>query len=165
MNFLAIRFPGRRDRAPIPRSAWAQAVLIVAGSGWEQAKRARLLGRHPSADLVVGEHCVADDVDLADLQFRPLADLEHHVDAVLVESDHLWIDDRGEAALAAIALYDPADILPDRRARKNLARGELDFLGDLIAFQRLLPSRSTRLIIGFSRMRSTTLPSATPLIA
>ena len=42
--------------------------------------------------VAVAELLVADDVDLADLRLRPLVDLEHDVDAVLVELDDLRLD-------------------------------------------------------------------------
>jgi hypothetical protein len=116
----------------------AQAILVVAGRRRQQPTDPRLLGRHLRADLRVGEDHITEDVDLADLRLRPFADLEHDVHAVLVQRHHLRIDHRRETALAPVQFEDPADILPDRGARKDLARGELDLLGDLVALQRLV---------------------------
>ena len=90
-----------------------------------------------------------------DLRLRPLADFENDINAVLVEADTILGAIRsGKAALTAVKLDDPRNILPDGGARENLARRELDFLGDLVGLQRaVLPSSSTRLMIGFSRTR------------
>ena len=115
-----------------------QAILIVGRVGRQQAEPARFLRRHLAAQLAVAEHLVADDVDLADLGLRPFVDFEHHVDAILVEVDHLRINDRGESALAAIQFQDAADVLPHRGTGEDLPRRELDFLGNLVAFQRLV---------------------------
>src|SRR3546814_2578473 len=72
-------------------------ILIVARVRTQDRQQARFLGRHLLAQLAVGKFLVADDVDLADLGFRPLADLEHDIDAILVERDHLRLDVGGEA--------------------------------------------------------------------
>ena len=71
---------------------------------------AGLAGRHFLAQAAVAEMLVADDVDRADLGEFALVDLEHDVDAVLVELDDLRLDAGGEAALAAIELDDPRDV-------------------------------------------------------
>ena len=60
-------------------------------------------------------------------ELRPLVDLEHDVDAVLVELDDLRLDAGGVAALAAIELDDPGDVGAGARAGEDLARREPDF--------------------------------------
>ena len=81
---------------------------------------------------------VADDVDRADLGEVALVDLEHDVDAVLVELDDLGLDARGEAALAAIQLEDPVDVGARRRAGEDLPRRELDLRRDLVVLEALV---------------------------
>ena len=63
---------------------------------------------------------------------RPLVDLEHDVDAVLVELDDLRLDAGGVAALAAIELDDPGDVGAGLRAGEDLARREPDLGRDLV---------------------------------
>ena len=115
-----------------------QAILVVRRVRRQQAEPARFLRRHLAAQLAVLEHLVADDVDLADLGLGAFVDFEHHVDAVLVEVDHLRRHDRGEAALAAVQFEDAADVLPHCGAREDLTRRELDLFRDLVALQRLV---------------------------
>ena len=55
----------------------------------------------------------------ADLGEVALGNLEHHVDAVLVELDDLRLDSRGKPALPAIEIDDPLDVGPDRRAGED----------------------------------------------
>ena len=73
-----------------------------------------LARRHLADQPAVAELLVADDVDLADARARALVDLEHHIDAVLVELDDLRLDPGGVAALAPIELDDPGDVGADR---------------------------------------------------
>ena len=81
---------------------------------------------HLLAQAVVVELLVADDVDAADLGKVAFVDLEHDVDAVLVELDDLGLDARREAALPAIQLEDPLDVGAGRGAGEDLARRKLD---------------------------------------
>src|SRR3546814_5871371 len=78
-----------------------------------------------------------EDVDLADLRFRPFADLEHHIDAVLVELNHLGIDARGEATLALVEFDDARDVGPHLGPGENLARRELDLGPDLVFLEQI----------------------------
>ena len=81
---------------------------------------------------------VAQDVDRPDLGEVALVDLEHHVDAVLVELDDLGIDPRGESALSAIKFEDAVDIGANRAAREDLPRRELDLRRDLVVLEALV---------------------------
>ena len=54
-----------------------------------------------------------------------LVDLEHQIDAVLLELDHLGLDRGREAAVAAIELEDPADRVLHPRAGVDHARPQL----------------------------------------
>ena len=81
---------------------------------------------------------VADDVDGADLGLVALVDLEHQVDAVLVELDDLGFDRRGEAALALVQFDDPVDVGADLRAGEDLARGKPDLGLDLVVLDPLV---------------------------
>ena len=57
------------------------------------------------------------------LGLRPLVDLEHHVDAILVELDDLRLDAGGVAALAAVELDDPGDVGAGACERVKIWRG------------------------------------------
>ena len=81
---------------------------------------------------------VAEDVDRTDLGEVALVNLEHHIDAVLVELDDLRFDAGREASLPAIELKDPVDIGADRRAGEDLARRELDLRRDLVVLEALV---------------------------
>jgi len=76
------------------------------------------------------------------LDFAPLVDLEDDVDAVLVQPDHLRLDGRGEAALAAIKLDDPGDVGTCLGAREDLARREMDLGLDLVFLEPLVSPRA-----------------------
>jgi hypothetical protein len=84
-------------------------------------------------------------------------DFENHVDTVLIELDDLGIDAGREAALAAVELEDSVDIGAGRRA--SLISGLI-----LSSLRRLLPSRTMRLMTGFSRTLMTKSPVSVPLM-
>ena len=81
---------------------------------------------------------VAKNVDRADLGQIAFVDLEHHVDAVLVELDDLGVDAGGKTALTAVKLKDAVDVGTDRAAGEDLPRGELDLRRNLIVLQALV---------------------------
>src|SRR4051794_17840231 len=81
---------------------------------------------------------VAEDVDRADLGEVALINLEHHVDAVLVELHDLGIDACGEAALPPIEFEDSVDVGADCAAGEDLAWRELDLGVDLIVLEALV---------------------------
>ena len=115
-----------------------QTIGIVGRVRRQDIAEAGLLRRHFAAQFAVAELFVADDVDLADLRLRPFVDLEHHIDAVLVELDHLGIDGRGEAALPLVEFDDARDVGADLRAGEDLTRRELDLGPDLVFLQPLV---------------------------
>ena len=70
-----------------------EPVRIVGVVRLQEAEQAAGLARvHLLAQAAVAEMLVADDVDRADLGEVALVDLEHDVDAVLVELDDLGLD-------------------------------------------------------------------------
>src|SRR6185503_12044967 len=73
-----------------------------------------------------------DDVDRADVRARAFVDLEHHIDAVLLELDDLRLDGGGEAALAAIELDDAGDVGARLGAGEDLPGRQLDLRVDLV---------------------------------
>ena len=109
-----------------------QPVRIIGVAGAEEAVEPRLLGDHLAAQLAVGKGFVADDVDLLDLGLGPFVDLEHNIDAVLVELHHFRLDAGGKATLALVELNDAGHVSADLRTREYLARGEPDFRIDLV---------------------------------
>src|SRR5262249_25423860 len=98
----------------------------------------RLARVHFLAQAVVLELLIADNVDPPDLGEVALVNLEHDVDAVLVELDDLRLDPRSETALAAVQLKDSLDIGTGRGAGEDLPRGELDLGEDLVVLEALV---------------------------
>src|SRR5215207_681070 len=116
-----------------------QSIRVVAVVRLEEAEHAAgLASEHLLAKLLVTERLVADDVDAADLGLVALVDLEHEVDAVLLEVDHLRLDLSGEAALALVKLDDPLDVGPDLRPSEDFAGLELDLGKDLVVLDALV---------------------------
>ena len=75
-----------------------QAVRVVVVVGREQAVPGRLLRHHDLAQVAVRKRAVAEEGDGAHAGLGTLVDLEHHVDAVLVQLDDLRRHGRGDAA-------------------------------------------------------------------
>jgi len=69
---------------------------------------------------------VADEGDAAHAGYRPLVDLEHEIDTVLLERDDLRIDRGGKAAVAAVDVEDAFDVALHLGARVDDARLELN---------------------------------------
>ena len=65
-------------------------------------------------------------------------DLEHDIDAVLVELDDLGFDPRCKPALAAIKLEDPVHVGARRGPGEDLPRSFLDLRRDLVVFEALV---------------------------
>ncbi len=116
-----------------------QPVGIVACARAENAGQPRLLGDHFAAQLAVGKLLVADDVDLADLRFRPFIDFEDDIDAVLIELNQLGLDRCSKATLALVQLDDTGHVGAHLRTRIDLPRRELDFRLNLVVLQPLVP--------------------------
>src|SRR6185437_7906696 len=102
-----------------------EAVGIVVVLAREEAIPARLLGLQDLAQATGAELVVADKGDAAHAGHRPLVDLEHQVDAVLLERDDLGIDGSGEAAVAAVEVEDALDVALHLGARIDDTRLEL----------------------------------------
>ena len=116
-----------------------EAIGIIAVVRLEQPEHAAgFLGVHFLLQATVGKLVVADDVDRADLGLVALGDLEHQVDAVLVELDDLGFDRGGEAALALVQFDDPVDVGADLRTGEDLARGKPDLGLDLVVLDPLV---------------------------
>ena len=115
-----------------------KAVGVIAIVRREKAIESRPLGNHFTAQPTIVEHFVADDIDLADLRLRPFADFIDDIDAVLVEHDHLRLDRRSKAPLAAIQLDNPGNVGAHFRPRENRARRELQFLAELVFLDALV---------------------------
>ncbi len=81
------------------------------------------------AQLAVAEGAIADEIDALDLGRPALGDLEHEIDAVLLELDDFRLDRRGEAALAAIDVEDALHVGLRAGAGEHRARLELDLGG------------------------------------
>ena len=116
-----------------------EPVRIVGVVRLQEAEDAARLPRvHLLAQPPVREMRVAEDVDRADLGEVAFVDLEHDIDAVLVELDDLGLDARREAALAAIEFEDPVDVGANRAAGEDLPRRELDLRRDLVVLEALV---------------------------
>src|SRR5205823_334629 len=104
----------------------------------EAEETAGLVRVHLLAQPAGREVRVAENVDGSDLGEVALVDLEHHVDAILVELDDLRFDTRGESALAAVEFKDPIDVGADRASSEDLARRQLDLRRDLVVLEALV---------------------------
>src|SRR6185369_2449741 len=114
-------------------------IGVIGVVGLEEAQRtARLPGKHLLAQAPVGIFLVADDVDGADLGEVALVDLEHDVDAVLVELDDFRLDASGKTALPPIELENPIHIGASGRAGEDLARRQMDLGKDLVVLEALV---------------------------
>jgi hypothetical protein len=92
----------------------------------------------------VGEFLIAQNVDLADLGLGSFADLEHHIDAVLVLLDDFRLDSGGEAALALVQFDDARNVGAHLGAGKDLARGRGGFREDLVILDPLVAFQDRR---------------------
>ncbi len=116
-----------------------QPVRVIGVVRLQEAEDSASLARvHFLAQPSVGEMRIAEDVDRADLGEVALVDLEHHVDAVLVELNDLGIDARGESSLPPVKLEDPVDIGANCAPGEDLARSELDLRRDLVVLEALV---------------------------
>ena len=88
--------------------------------------------------MLVLELFIAEDVDLANLGFRPFSDFEDDIDPVLIEHHHLWLNSRAVTALAAIKIDDPRHVSAGFGPGENLPRGKLDFRADLVFLDPLI---------------------------
>src|SRR5258708_39326676 len=70
------------------------------GAG-EEGVGGGVVGRRAFTEAGGAELVVADEGDAAHAGYRPLVDLEHEIDTVLLERDDLRIDRGGKAAVAA----------------------------------------------------------------
>ena len=87
-----------------------KTIRIIAVVRRKEAIKTRPLGNHLATQPTIAEHFITDDVDLADLRLRSLADFVDNIDTVLVEHHHLGLDRRSEPTLAAIQLDDAGNI-------------------------------------------------------
>ena len=100
-------------------------VRIVGVVAAQEAIPCGLLGLDHAAQIVVIERLIADEHDPRHLGERPFVDLEHQVDPVLRQLDHLGLDGRREPAVAPVELEDAADRVLHARARIDHARPQL----------------------------------------
>ena len=115
-----------------------QTIRVVAVARAEEAVKARLLGRHLTAQVAIRKFLVAENVDLANLRLRAFVDFEDDIDAVLIQLDHFRLNGRGKAALAAVKLDDARDVGTRLGAREDLTRCKTDFRTDLVFLQALI---------------------------
>ena len=94
---------------------------------------------HDLAQIAVRIGAVAQEGDGAHAGLGTLADLEHHIDAVLVELDDLGRDGRRDAARQAVQLDDLADVFLDPGAGVDATRLQRDFLAQLVLADRAVP--------------------------
>ena len=101
--------------------------------------RVGLRGRDHVAQLRIAEGRVADEIDGPDLGGRALVDLEHHVDAVVVEIDDLGIDLGGIEALAPVEVEDALDVGLHAGARIDRAGLELNLRSQRVVLDLPIP--------------------------
>src|SRR5262249_30059749 len=106
-----------------------QAVGIVDVVAAEEPIPARLPRANHSLEPTDRELVRADEVDGLDTGRGALIDLEHQIDPVLCELDHLGINRRGEAAVAPIEIKDALHIPLHLGSGEDRARLELYLRG------------------------------------
>src|SRR4029079_12718448 len=103
-----------------------EPIGVVNVGALEETQQIRLRGRDDETQLRVAEGRVADEIDGPNLGGRALIDLEHHVDAVIVEIDDLGFHLRGIKALAPVEVEDALDVGLHPGSRIDRAGLELD---------------------------------------
>ena len=101
------------------------AIRVVIVVGRQESVPPLFLGLQDFTQLRVGVLAVADEIDALDQGRRTFGDLEHQVDAVLLQLDDLRLDGGGEAAVAAIQFEDALDVVLDLGAGVDHARPQL----------------------------------------
>ena len=109
-----------------------QPLRIVLVGARQKAPPALLAAVDHLRQAVLAELVVADEDDLADQRHRAVVYLEHHIDAVLIEPDHLGIDARVVVALLGIQIEDVLTVLLGQRRGEHGARLELHIGTQLI---------------------------------
>ena len=109
-----------------------EPVRIVDVGVLEEAQERGPRGADHVAELRIAEGGVADEIDGANLGGRALIDLEHDVDAVVLEIDDFRIDLRRVEALAAVDVENALHVRLHARARVDGAGLELDFGGQRV---------------------------------
>src|SRR5262249_4126177 len=105
-------------------------VRVVDVGALDEVEQAGLGGGNDVAQLAVAEGAVADEVDGLHLGRRPLVDLKHDVDAVVVELDDLGVNGSRIPALPAVDVEDSLHIGLGAGAREHRARLELNLGGE-----------------------------------
>src|SRR6185312_16649777 len=109
-----------------------QAVGVEAVVGRQEAPP-RALGRADlAAQRAVAEMLVADEADALDAGDVALVDLEHQIDAALLQPDDLGLDGRVVAAAAAIDAEQALDVGLHAGPGEDLARLGLHLVAQLV---------------------------------
>ena len=115
-----------------------QAVGIEAVVRRQEAPPGALGGLDLAAQGAVAEMLVADEADPLDAGDVALVDLEHQIDAALLEPDDLRLDHGVVAAAAAIDREDALDVGLHARAGEDLAGLGLHFVAQLVVVDLLV---------------------------
>ncbi len=116
-----------------------QPVGVVVVVGREEIPPDRLLGHHDLAQIVILEGGIAQEGDGSDARLRAFIDLEHDVDAVLLQLNQLRRDRRRNPARQPVQLNQLADIFLDTGAGIDAARTDRDLLAQLGLGDRAVP--------------------------
>jgi len=111
-------------------------VVVVAG---QELVPARLLGHDHVAQVVVRELAVAEEVDPQHAALGAFIDLEHQVDALLRQLDHLGRHRRRDPARAAIELDNTLDVGLHLCAGEDAARTDLHLVLQLVFLEGRVP--------------------------
>ncbi len=116
----------------------SKAIRIIAGVRAEYLEQAGFLGDHLTLQPAVRKRLVPEDIDLPNLGFGTLRDLEDDIHAVLVQRDHLGFDARGKTPLPLVKLDDAGDVGTHLGPGENLPGSEVDFRADLVVLDPLV---------------------------
>jgi hypothetical protein len=110
-----------------------QAIGVEGVGRAEETPKGRFRGGDLVAQASVRERAVADEVDGLNFGGRAFVDLEHQIDAVLVQLNDLCVDRRGKSALTAIEFEYALKVALHLGAGKDHPRPQLDLgLEDLV---------------------------------
>jgi hypothetical protein len=111
-------------------------VVVVAG---QELVPVRLLGDDDVLQVVVRVFGVAQEVDAQHAALGAFVDLEHQVDALLRQFDHLGRHGRRDAARTAIEFDDALDVGLNLGAGEDAARTDLHLVLQLVFLERRVP--------------------------
>ena len=115
-----------------------QAIGIIGIVRGQEPPPTRLPGRDLAAQITGGKTLVADKIDFRDSGFRAFGNLEHQINAVLRQLDHLGLDLRRKAPRAPIKFQNALHVGAHLGAGVDGARLDPHFLAEFFIIKLLV---------------------------